>query len=120
MRSLFFCFVFVDTLDAFAEHLLHVLRMIMDIDTKRPKIKIWFPGRLSKVKDDISNAEFKDTAGASMGTATDPTSFDSSSNSNTSDLGQEDGDEEDLYEPPGTPSLICLFTRSLTMFLTYA
>jgi len=60
-----------------------------------------------------STTEFRDTAGASMGTATDPTSFDSSSNG-TSDSEQEDRDgnegEEDLeylYEPPSAPSFLC-------------
>jgi hypothetical protein len=99
-RSLFACFVFLDTLDAFAEHLLLVLKMVVDIDAQRPSPKIWFPGRLSKVKDGITDAEFQDSDGPyAMGTATDPTSFDSDSK-------PEDGDEEDeeeLSEPPSMP-----------------
>ncbi|KAF8798312.1 hypothetical protein BYT27DRAFT_7177807 [Phlegmacium glaucopus] len=113
-RSLFICFVFLDTLDAFADHLLQVLKMVVDIDTERPKAKIWFPGRLSRVKDNIIDADFKGSAGPySMGTATDPTSFDfpsNRSNSSTPDLAQEDGDEndeEDLSEPPSMPSFLC-------------
>lgn len=100
IRSLFTCFVFLDTLDAFAEHLLQVLKMVVDIDIQRPSPKIWFPGRLSKVKDDIIDAEFQDSAGPyAMGTTTDPTSFDSDS---TTEDGDEE-DEEELSEPASTP-----------------
>ena len=100
IRSLFTCFVFLDTLDAFAEHLLEVLKMVVDIDTRRPKPKIWFPGRLDKVKDNINDTQVEDNVGHyAMGTATDPTSFDS-------DSALADGDEEDeeeLSEPPSMP-----------------
>ena len=81
--------------------------MIVDIDTKRSQLKIWFPGRLNKVKERISGDEFKGSAGPySMGTATDPTSFDSPS---SSDSVEEDGDqevEEDSFEPPSMPSFL--------------
>jgi hypothetical protein len=103
IRSLFTCFVFLDTLDAFAEHLLRMLKTVVDIDTQRPNPQFWFPGRFSKVKDDLNDAEFQDSAGPyAMGTATDPTSFDSEAQ-------HKDGDEEegeDLSEPPSMPSLI--------------
>ena len=58
------------------------------------------------MKDQVNNAEFRDNA-VSMGTAADPTAFDSSSAESISYSEQEDGreDEEGLYEPPSTPSL---------------
>lgn len=78
--------------------------MVVDIDTHRPNSKIWFPCRLDKVTDDINNAEFKDSAGPyAMGTATDPTSFDSEPNED----GEEE-EEEDLSEPPSMPSFLLL------------
>lgn len=84
--------------------------MVLDFDTKRFKPKIWFPGRLSKVKDNINDAEVEDSAGPyAMGTATDPTSFDSQSGRSTDSV-EEDGDEEeeeDLSEPPSMPSFLC-------------
>jgi len=80
--------------------------MVVDIDTERPKARIWFPGRLNRVKEVIEGAEFKDSAGPySMGTATDPTSFDSPSTKAPEDGGEEG--EEDLSEPPSMPSFSC-------------
>ncbi|KAF9560292.1 hypothetical protein CPC08DRAFT_708223 [Agrocybe pediades] len=105
-RSLYICFVFIDTLDAFAECMVKLLKLIIEIDGQRKKAKFWFPGRISRVKENIINGDFKGTAGPfSMGTAEDPASFDRVENqvdSSASTLGGEDEEDEDLVEKERT------------------
>ena len=79
--------------------------MIVDIDTKRSRPKIWFPCRLDKLKDNINGDGFGSNAGPySMGTATDPTSFDSPSSSDSVNENGGQEAEEDSFEPPSMPS----------------
>ncbi|KAF8972504.1 hypothetical protein BDZ97DRAFT_1722616 [Flammula alnicola] len=103
-RSLYICFVLIDTLDAFAERIAKLLKIIIDIDAQRPNAKIWFPFRIATVKDDITGDEFKDSeAPLEMGTAGDPAAFDSSSthdDDSESMLGEEEDEKERLAEPP--------------------
>lgn len=63
-------------MDAFAEQLLEFTNVIVEIDGQRTKPKYWFPGRIAKVKDNLTSNEFKGGAGPlSMGTMEDPTTF---------------------------------------------
>ncbi|KIM39015.1 hypothetical protein M413DRAFT_447379 [Hebeloma cylindrosporum] len=106
-RSLYICFVFIDTLDAFAERMVKFLKVIIDIDAQRPKVKLWFPGRIAKVsKDSLTNREFKSAADPlAMGSAEDPANFDFFDNS-TSTLDDDDVSDDEsekeksLAEPP--------------------
>ncbi|KAF8907694.1 hypothetical protein CPB84DRAFT_1768565 [Gymnopilus junonius] len=101
-KSLYVCFVFIDTLDAFAESIVSLLRIIVDIDSQRHHAKIWFPGRIAKVtdniKDNITNGQFKGTQGVlAMGSPDDPASFESSDggvNSSSSGSTLDDDDED--------------------------
>ncbi|KAF8168489.1 hypothetical protein B0H34DRAFT_816566 [Crassisporium funariophilum] len=110
-KSLFICFVFLDTIDAFAERLIVMLKMVIELNTQRPRAKFWFPGRLAQVKKDITVNAYGNAAGPlSMGTSADPTAFDSPSNRSSSEaMRSEDyGDEakeEVLTEPPREPTV---------------
>ncbi|KAF9527115.1 hypothetical protein CPB83DRAFT_856773 [Crepidotus variabilis] len=82
-RSLFTCFVFIDTLDAFAEQLLKFLQLVIELDSQRRKTRFWFPGRIAK--DTITGSGYKSSAGPfPMGTANDPTRFDSATETDNS------------------------------------
>lgn len=63
----------------FAERLVKFMEVVIDLDSKRTKAQFWFPGRISKVKENLTGSEFKGSAGLSMGTADDPTTFTSRS-----------------------------------------
>ena len=53
------------------------LKVVIEIDAQRPKVKIWFPGRIVKeAKDRITDREFKSSGPIAMGSAEDPASFD--------------------------------------------
>ncbi|KDR68787.1 hypothetical protein GALMADRAFT_78068 [Galerina marginata CBS 339.88] len=96
-RSLYICFVFIDTLDAFAESIAKLLKTIIEIDSQRSKAKIWFPGRIVRATQNITNGEFKGTEGPlSMGTAENPMSFDepSTRRSSSSTLDEDDDDDD--------------------------
>jgi hypothetical protein len=88
------------------------LKVIIEIDAQRPKVKIWFPGRIAKVtKDSITNREFRSTADPlAMGSAEDPVSFEFSDSSNST-LDDDDGSDDEferekgLAEPPSTYDL---------------
>lgn len=63
-------------MDAFAEQLLEFTIVIIEIDGQRKEPRHWFPGRIAKVKDNLTSDEFKGSAGLlSMGTMDDPTTF---------------------------------------------
>jgi len=58
--------------------MVQLLKIVVEIDSQRPKVKIWFPGRIEKVRDNIINQEFKDAAAPiALGTAEDPARFES-------------------------------------------
>ncbi len=83
-RSLYVCFVFIDTIDAFAERMVDMLKIIINIDSQRPTVKIWFPGRISSLKDSITGDDFESSESPfSMGSSQDPASFDTGSRSAT-------------------------------------
>ncbi|KAF8179112.1 hypothetical protein BJ912DRAFT_1128563, partial [Pholiota molesta] len=96
-RSLYICFVFIDTLDAFAERLSELLKILIDIDTQRPKTKIWFPGRIATVKDNLTGDDFQSSGSPlGLGTAQDPAAFedaDRSANDSASTLDDEEEEE---------------------------
>ncbi|PPQ95766.1 hypothetical protein CVT26_015853 [Gymnopilus dilepis] len=105
-KSLYICFVFIDTLDGFSESIAKLLRIIVDIDSQRPHAKLWFPGRIAKVttdlKDNITNGQFKGTQGVlAMGSPDDPASFDppngglASSGSGSTFNDDDDDDDQD-------------------------
>ena len=81
------------------------LKVIIEIDAQRPKVKIWFPGRIVKAaKDRITDREFKSSGPIAMGSAEDPASFDifDSSHSTLQDDDDEFEKENALAEPPRT------------------
>ncbi|KAF8972501.1 hypothetical protein BDZ97DRAFT_1649682 [Flammula alnicola] len=111
-RSLYICFVLIDTLDAFAERIAKLLKIVIDIDAQRPNVKLWFPGRIATVKDDITGDEFKDSAAPlEMGSTNDPAAFDSSRDDAESTLGgdKDQDEEEQLTEPPSMYSSLLGF-----------
>ncbi|KAJ7207441.1 hypothetical protein GGX14DRAFT_698162 [Mycena pura] len=78
VRSLFICFVFCDTLDAFAARLHRVLILATDLDARRPRPRIWLPSGFGKVWRKLvtrAPAAVPDSL-ITMGTLRDPTRFD--------------------------------------------
>lgn len=95
-RSLYVCFVFIDTVDAFAERMVDMLKIIINIDAQRPTVKIWFPGRISSLKDSITGDDFEGLESPfSMGTSQDPASFDTASGNATDSESSSILDEDD-------------------------
>jgi len=86
------------------------LKVVIEIDAQRPKVKIWFPGRIAKAaKDRIADREFKSTGPIAMGSAEDPASFDFFDSSHSTLHDDDASDEEferekekSLAEPPST------------------
>lgn len=61
-----------------------MLKIIISIDSQRPTVKIWFPGRISSLKDSITGDDFEGSESPfSMGSSQDPVSFDTGSRSAT-------------------------------------
>ncbi|KIY48354.1 hypothetical protein FISHEDRAFT_43559 [Fistulina hepatica ATCC 64428] len=80
VRSLFTCFVFSDALEAFAERLIRLMQVVVDIDRRRPNPRLWAPTGLRKlwklaVSRD-SESTINRTTVLGMGTSSDPTQFD--------------------------------------------
>ena len=85
------------------------LKVVIEIDAQRPKVKIWFPGRIVKAaKDRVTDREFKSTSPIAMGSAEDPASFDFFDSSHSTLHDDDDASDEEfekekvLAEPPGT------------------
>ncbi|KAJ7259813.1 hypothetical protein C8J57DRAFT_1339211 [Mycena rebaudengoi] len=95
VRSLFICFVFCDTLDAFAARLSRVVSLVVELDKKRPVPRIWMPSGFGKIGRKIMSrttvAEGSDLP-LSMGTSSDPTKF-----------REEPTDDEEAEERPARP-----------------
>ena len=85
------------------------LKVVIEIDAQRPKIKIWFPGRIVKAaKDRITDREFKSSGPIAMGSAEDPASFDFFDSSHSTLHDDDDASDDEfekekaLAEPPST------------------
>lgn len=75
-RSLFTSFVFLHALDAFTEDLVKFMTVIVEVDQQRTRTRFWFPGRVAKVKENLTGNDFKGSAGPlALGAAEDITSF---------------------------------------------
>ncbi|KAF8152843.1 hypothetical protein K438DRAFT_1863917 [Mycena galopus ATCC 62051] len=98
VRSLFICFVFCDTLDAFAARVHRVLTLVADLDLRRPNPRLWLPPGFGKLGRRLLSRDpvGLDEQPLAMGTVSDPTRFDDGD-------GTINGDEEDELEPPRNP-----------------
>ncbi|TFK38741.1 hypothetical protein BDQ12DRAFT_712685 [Crucibulum laeve] len=97
-RSLFICFVFVDTIDTFADRLARVLRFLVTLDAKRPKPRLWTPSGFGKLGRKIMSRRgvFDKTASIPLGTSNDPTAFTPTPTRTESvDTDEDDSDDED-------------------------
>ncbi|KAJ7909256.1 hypothetical protein B0H13DRAFT_2192889 [Mycena leptocephala] len=108
VRSLFICFVFCDTLDSFAARLHRVLSLVADLDTRRPTPRLWFPSGFGKLGRKLASRApvTVDQQPLAMGTASDPTKFESSTGTESGDAEEaEDGGagEEEQEEKVGRP-----------------
>ncbi|KAG6901993.1 hypothetical protein C0995_005793 [Termitomyces sp. Mi166 len=90
-RSLYICLVFSFSLDAFAQRLAQVMSLIIDLDGKRPKPRIWAPSGFGKLGRKIMSRREIDhqVVPLAIGTSHDPTSFENH---------REDSNDEDEYE----------------------
>lgn len=105
VQSLFTCFVFIDTLDAFAERLITILRRILIVDPRRELARLWAPAGLGaiarKIFSDDNIGVSTGTAAISLGMDRNPVNYDndgpSSSNSSTArrDGNMTDGEGSD-------------------------
>lgn len=115
-RSLFMCFVFLDTLDAFAERLVRVFGILVDLDVKRPKPRLWVPSGFGRIRRRLMS-EIRDdsiTSPLSVGTSRDPTTFHDAKKINPSiDTEDEDGEYEQEEEVKENPSKLHFMSKSL-------
>ena len=95
-RSLFICFVFSYALDAFAERLLRLLDILIELDPKRQRSRVWMPSGFGKLGRKIMSKSQIDrtVAPLALGTSDDPTQFDSTTESDTDDEGTAGDDEK--------------------------
>ncbi|GLB36769.1 putative ER transporter, 6TM, N-terminal [Lyophyllum shimeji] len=91
-RSLYICFVFEYALDAFAERLVKFLQILVDLDGKRPKPRLWWPSGFRKLAQKLISRREVDqqVIPLASGTSDDPTSFDN--------RGEESDDEDEPAE----------------------
>lgn len=91
------------SMEAFAERLVDVLKMIINIDSQRQTVKVWFPGRIASVKENITGNDFGQGLESpfGMGTSENPASFDLASGGvddlnvgPSGDLEQDNGSDE--------------------------
>ncbi|KAG5725819.1 hypothetical protein E4T56_gene2441 [Termitomyces sp. T112] len=76
-RSLYICLVFSFSLDAFAERIAKFMSIIVDLDGKRSKPRIWAPSGFGKLGRKIMSRRDVDrqVVPLAIGTSHDPTSF---------------------------------------------
>ncbi|KAJ7660842.1 hypothetical protein DFH06DRAFT_1472122 [Mycena polygramma] len=112
VRSLFICFVFCDTLDAFAARLHRVLAIVVDLDARRPAPRLWLPPGFGKLGRKILSREPATVAQQplAMGTSNDPTRFDADG-AGTETVDGDDGqgvgkEEEEVSARPRNPDAL--------------
>lgn len=100
-RSLFICFVLSYSLDAFAERLIKFLTILVDLDAKRPKPRLWGPSGFGKLGRKLMSRRDidKGTVPLAMGTSKDPTKFESDDRNDESIDGEETDDEPESVSP---------------------
>ncbi|KAI5832414.1 hypothetical protein K523DRAFT_344860 [Schizophyllum commune Tattone D] len=81
VQSLFTCFVFIDTLDAFSERLAMVMRRILLLDPRREMARLWAPAGLGAIarklfSDDDIGVENANAVVIGLGVDRDPANFD--------------------------------------------
>ncbi|KAJ6613973.1 hypothetical protein B0H10DRAFT_2436246 [Mycena sp. CBHHK59/15] len=107
VRSLFICFVFCDTLDAFATRVLRVLTLVVALDKKRPAPRIWLPSGFGKLWRRLLSRDAGSTEDTqqplAMGTASDPTKFEEGARADPIDDDDGAGEEEEEEETPVRP-----------------
>ncbi|KAF4566562.1 hypothetical protein EYR36_011993 [Pleurotus pulmonarius] len=97
-RSLFLCFVFCDTLLVFSDRLSRVMRLVVDLDQKRPKVRLWAPSGFGKVGRMFMKSKGDNVKGVvplAMGSAADPSEYVDSENST-----MRDEDDDAIEEAP--------------------
>ncbi|KAF7330042.1 hypothetical protein MKEN_00268300 [Mycena kentingensis (nom. inval.)] len=110
VRSLFICFVFCDSIDVFAARLHRVLALAVDLDTRRPHPRLWFPSGLGKTWRKITSRA-PTTAGENpltLGTERNPAVFDEDeaeaesepSSGDASETAVETAPEDEKARPP--------------------
>lgn len=116
VRSLFVCFTFADTLVAFSEELISLLKNVIDLDTKRKKPRVWFPTSLTKRIRHAAQGSNSQLDPMGLGYRRDSTMFAERSLSIISDGSDSSKNVTDLgRKAPRTPQTrICLF---LNVFL---
>ncbi|KAJ8703361.1 hypothetical protein PTI98_001988 [Pleurotus ostreatus] len=109
-RSLFLCFVFCDTLVVFSERLARVMSLIIDLDRKRPKVRLWAPSGFGKIGRKLMKTrayegeDIKSVVPLSMGTAADPSEYIDSENSTMRGEDDVDDDEDSTRERSPPPN----------------
>ncbi|KAF4584596.1 hypothetical protein EYR38_001825 [Pleurotus pulmonarius] len=97
-RSLFLCFVFCDTLLVFSDRLSRVMRLVVDLDQKRPKVRLWAPSGFGKIGRMFMKSKGDNVKGVvplAMGSAADPSEYVDSENST-----MRDEDDDVIEEAP--------------------
>ncbi|KAJ7679684.1 hypothetical protein B0H17DRAFT_1077726 [Mycena rosella] len=108
VRSLFICFVFCDTLDAFAARVHRILGLVVELDVKRPSPRLWMPsgfGMIGRKLMSRSEVTAGDTQPLAMGTASDPTNFDPQGSMDNVDDDVPD-DEDEVPARPRNPDAL--------------
>ncbi|KIY71039.1 hypothetical protein CYLTODRAFT_435413 [Cylindrobasidium torrendii FP15055 ss-10] len=99
VRALFTCFLFCDTLDAFAEALLKTEAAVENLDRQRPVPRLWMPVGIGSIGGKVkgtrgADGENVDVSPFAMGAPTDPYTFDDAVVSDSQDtLGKVPVDE---------------------------
>ncbi|KAJ6509663.1 hypothetical protein DFH09DRAFT_1100718 [Mycena vulgaris] len=108
VRSLFMCFVFCDTLDAFAARLHRVLALVVELDKKRPAPRVWMPSGFGMLgRKLMSPAEVTvDMQPLAMGTASDPTKFEGARAADNVDEDNTIKEEEEAPVRPRNPDAL--------------
>ncbi|KAL1742634.1 hypothetical protein HDZ31DRAFT_42783 [Schizophyllum fasciatum] len=106
VQSLFTCFVFIDTLDAFSERLAMVMRRILLLDPRREMARLWPPAGFGVIARKLFSEEDVGVENANavvigLGTDRDPANFDRDWRTSTHTSGTQvdgsttDGEESD-------------------------
>ncbi|KAF7311860.1 hypothetical protein MIND_00196700 [Mycena indigotica] len=112
VRSLFICFVFCDTVDAFGARLLSLLALATDLDSRRPHPRLWLPSGFGKLwRKMTSRAPAPlDSSPLAMGIHRDPAVYDDAeiheAESSTEDISEtafEEREEEERELTPARP-----------------
>ena len=114
--SLFICFVFADTLDAFTQRLISLFELMVELDEERPRPCFWFPSGFSNIRRKALSRRRVDEAIVARALGSSPDLTTTVEEETANDPDSDDEDDVQYVSSSRMSSFLCEFGSSVNAF----